>query len=266
MPVDGELAAAEPLGQPGGRHGRPGRSAPRIGRDRGKSARHRGPAAAGPGAGRYGAGCARRSAAAPKPASLPPRTAVSGGTIPTISRPSSVISADTSVEVSSRPLPQLPLTRGSCSRNAPSEPLLSRPVLRRGRRRAAPPRWSSRTRRSSTWSRACCRRAGRTGPGCIGGVPWVTFAPGGGLNVNCVAAGTLEADRAEADRERRRVAAVPAEDLHPQRHRGLRVDRQPDLADQRAGVLRRQHQLVRAAAGDRGGRRGAHLRWSGRAP
>ena len=79
--VDGDLAAAEPLGQP-------------AGRDR----RTRPP----PPPRRAAAAGASTAVIGPRP-----RTAAPAGTAPAISRPSSVSSTDTSVEVSSRPLPQL---------------------------------------------------------------------------------------------------------------------------------------------------------------
>ena len=132
------------------------------------------------------------------------------------------------------------------------------PRARRGPRRAGRRPRSTRSRRRRpgpvgvlrSRSRAVC--SGGRGPAST------TFTPGGGVKLKIAAAGRSNWTVGEAGLEGGLLRAA-REDLHAQRHRGLAVDRQPDRADQRSGVARRQAQLVDGAIGDVPGPVDVHL-------
>ena len=77
----------------------------------------------------------------------------------------------------------------------------------------------------------------------------VTVAPGGGVNWNCSAPGVSKLTWVKPT-SKAGAAGTRRPDLHPQRDVLLGVDRDPDLADQRPAVLRGEHQLVGVPAGD----------------
>ena len=180
---------------------------------------------------------------------------------------------------SSRPEPQLPDTLGSCARYAcRSGPLPARHPARRARRRGdrrraacRPRRWSSPRRRPS--ARPPRRRRSPL-PGVVLGRHLGDLGTlRRGEREHRVGRGR-EVDLGEADRGDG-LRPVAGEHLHLQGHVLGPVDGDPDAAEQRAGLLGCQDQLVRRAPGhcrvgrdvdlrgrsDRGQEAGGSLLW-----